>query len=105
MDIHQRVGFAMNEYTKLFRGEGSIFGVDEDTNMMGENDERSLQRDIKTQTHIWDGVVFSENKQGNRGGEEKFGVITVEKNNDIVEMRDSVFENNLYGDPLKKVTY
>jgi len=114
MDIHQRVNFAMNEYVKLFQGErSSIFQIyeEEDSDVMVRNEERHLQSNVKYQTHRWDGVVFTGNKVSSHRnddedlGEVKAGIITVEKNHDIVEIRDCVFQDNVYSDTQKWVSY
>jgi len=114
MDIHQRVNFAMNEYVKLFQGErSSIFQIyeEEDSDVMVRNEERHLQSNVKYQTHRWDGVVFTGNKVSSHRNDDKdldevkVGIITVEKNHDIVEIRDCVFQDNVYSDTQKRVSY
>jgi len=114
MDIHQRVNFAMNEYVKLFQGErSSIFQIyeEEDSDVMVRNEERHLQSNVKYQTHRWDGVVFTGNKVSSHRNDDKdrdevnVGIITVEKKHDIVEIRDCVFQDNVYSDTQKRVSY
>lgn len=111
MEPLERMGFAITEYTKLLTGEESEFGASNqdkhEEEFMGEQGEdRELQSEpIGRQLVTFDGCEFSDNSRGRQGGEEKFGVITVETGFDDMIIKNTLFRNNVYGDPLDDVSH
>lgn len=108
MSIMERVGRSMHEYQMLFEGKDSMFKVTDEEDFDEEDFEghRKLDEiDWQRQSLTLDGVEFAANKQGKRGGDEKFGMITIEQRFDDLEIKNCYFHDNVYGDPLDQRGY
>lgn len=93
----------MDEYQSLFEGGDSLFKVTDEEEVEGQ--ERSLQSiDWQRQSVTLGGVGFAGNRQGKHGGEEKYGMVTIEYSYDDFEITNCHFHDNDFGDPLDAVS-
>jgi hypothetical protein len=105
MSVMERVRFSMNEYANaLQEGKTGISNLKDDQTLGGldHNYHRKLE-DAARQGTLFDGCIFKHNKQGKRGGDEKFGIITVPFGFDDLELKDCIFFDNQYGEASDKV--
>jgi hypothetical protein len=115
MPVLNRIGYVMKEYELLGRSKidlgqpssssSSLFDssvdVEEETVVAYLNNDRRLEETVVglRQHVVFDGCTFRNNSLGDLGGEEKYGIVSVELPYDDLELNECLFTDNHYGDP------